>query len=690
MKGNYLFATLAFLGTSVGGLLGNAHAQTAAGFAVNKFEPSERGSEWFSLESLDFRGKVRPTIGIVGDFQYRPLAIYNQAEGSGAACGNPYPCDGSLRHSIVRNQMTLNPGFSVVLFERLRLAASLPVVIYQDQGDVSSPLNSAGVAVPNNGLNGLRYPGPRSEQAIGDLRLGFDFRLLGEYGAPFVLALGAQAWIPTGRRANYTGDEEFRIAPRASVAGDVGVFAYAARLSFAYRGLEDTGPGGGKLGSELGFAVSAGLHLADKRLMIGPEIFGTTTVTDGAFQKLTTPMEGLFGLHYTVPGDIRFGAGVGTGLTRGYGSPEFRTLLNIEWAPSTEKPVEAPKDQDQDGIIDSEDACPTVQGTRTADPKTNGCPPDRDGDGVYDKDDACIDIPGEHTDDPKTNGCPADKDGDGVYDKDDACIDVAGVKSADPKLNGCPADTDGDGILDKEDACIDKPGIKTSDPKTNGCPDADRDKDGIDNDKDACPDEPGKADPDPKKNGCPKAFVDHGVIKILDQVKFKTSSAQIQPGKDSEDVLNAVFDVLKKHPEIKGIRVEGHTDNKGVAANNKKLSQDRAASVVKWLVGKGLDKNMFKAEGFGQEKPIDSNDTDLGRQNNRRVEFHILDAAPGNDTTTPPAPKGPAPKGPAPKGAAPAPKGPAPKGTAPAPAPKGAAPAPKAPAPKGSAPAPKK
>jgi outer membrane protein OmpA-like peptidoglycan-associated protein len=652
MKGKYLYASLAFLAAT--GALGSAQAQTvstAEGFAVNKFEPSERGSEWFTLESLDLRGKFRPAVGIVGDFQYRPLAVYNPSEENGG--------DGKLRASIVRNQFTLNPGVSFVMFDRLRFAASLPVVLFQDGGKPAF-------------LNGTFYPAPRHEQAIGDVRLGLDFRLLGEYGEPFTLAVGAQLWLPTGRRADYTGDEKIRFAPRVMAAGDIGIFAYAARVSFIYRGLEGpVGPGQGQLGSELGYAASVGLHLADKKLMIGPEIWGTTDVTgnNSPFARLSSPVEGLFGLHYTIPADLRLGAGVGTGLTRGYGSPEFRTVFNVEWMPAIEK-AEAPvvADQDRDGIPDGEDACPVLQGPRTSDPKTNGCPPDRDGDGVLDSEDACIDVPGDKTADPKTNGCPADKDGDGVYDKDDACVDVPGVKSADPKLNGCPADTDNDGVLDKDDACVDKPGIKTNDPKTNGCPDPDRDKDGIENDKDACPDEPGKADPDPKRNGCPKAFVDHGVIKILDQVKFKTASAQIQPGKDSTDVLEAVLEVLKKHPEIKGLRVEGHTDNKGNAAANKKLSQDRAASVVKWLIGKGLDKGMFQAQGFGQEKPIDSNDTEQGRQNNRRVEFHILDAAP-------------APAAPAPKAAAPAPKAAAPAPKAAAPAPKAAAPAPKAPAP---------
>ena len=179
--------------------------------------------------------------------------------------------------------------------------------------------------------------------------------------------------------------------------------------------------------------------------------------------------------------------------------------------------------------------------------------------------------------------------------------------------------------MDADDACPDVPGNKTNDAKTNGCPDPDRDKDGIANAEDACPDEAGKADPDPKRNGCPKAFVQAGQIRILDQVKFKTSSAEILPGKDSQEVLDAVLGVLQKFPEIKKVRVEGHTDSRGNAGFNKQLSANRAASVVKWLIGKGVAADRLTIAGFGPERPLDTNETDAGRQNNRRVEFHIAE-----------------------------------------------------------------
>ena len=72
-------------------------------------------------------------------------------------------------------------------------------------------------------------------------------------------------------------------------------------------------------------------------------------------------------------------------------------------------------------------------------------------------------------------------------------------------------------------------------------------------------------------------------------------------------VLEAVLAVLREHPEVKKLRVEGHTDNQGNAGDNKKLSQERATAVVAWLAGKGIDKTRLAAVGFGQERPVAPN-----------------------------------------------------------------------------------
>ena len=81
----------------------------------------------------------------------------------------------------------------------------------------------------------------------------------------------------------------------------------------------------------------------------------------------------------------------------------------------------------------------------------------------------------------------------------------------------------------------------------------------------------------------------------------------------------------KEHPNIKKIRIEGHTDSDGKAKYNKNLSQGRANSVMKFLAGSGIDLGRMEAVGFGEDKPIADNKTDEGKERNRRVEFNIID-----------------------------------------------------------------
>ena len=90
-----------------------------------------------------------------------------------------------------------------------------------------------------------------------------------------------------------------------------------------------------------------------------------------------------------------------------------------------------------------------------------------------------------------------------------------------------------------------------------------------------------------------------------------------------DPILEAVLGILTQHTEITHVRIEGHTDNVGGEAFNRKLSEGRAASVRAWLVKHGVDASRLTSAGFGQTRPVDSNDTEDGRRNNRRVEFHI-------------------------------------------------------------------
>jgi OmpA-OmpF porin, OOP family len=548
-----------------------ARAQSV-GFAINRFDPAERGSDWFAADSLDMRGHGRVMLGATGDFSEKPLVLYDR--------------DGDEQKAIIKHQLFVHVGGSVVLWERLRLGVDLPILAYQ--------------AGQRGTVQGTRFEAADGA-AVGDVRLAADVRLLGSYRSPFSLSGGAAVFAPTGKQDAFAGDGKVRVLPRLLLAGDIGNLAYAAKLGVLYR-ANDTGFNGSSKGTEAVVAAAIGYRSDDGKLVLGPEFFGSTVVTSGdaLFAKRETPFELLFGAHYKVTDDVRVGAGVGPGLTRGLGAPQVRGLLSLEWAPEPKqeplvlRPV-PPSDRDKDGVLDVDDACPDEPGVKSEDPKKNGCP------------------------------LPGDRDKDGIFDVDDACPDEPGIKDDDPEKNGCPPrDADKDGIFDAQDACVNDPGIRTTDPLTNGCPPPkDTDKDGIIDPEDACPAAPGPRDPDPKKNGCPAARVEQGQIKILERVEFENNSAKLRP--ESDRILNAVLTVMKEHPEFTKLGVEGHTDNRGAAGHNLDLSRRRAASVMKWLVDHGVTATRLSSKGLGMTKPIDSNDSDAGRQNNRRVEFHILE-----------------------------------------------------------------
>ena len=593
-------ATLCGLACVVHGVVTPAicSAQGDPRFAIDRFEPSERGSEWFANESLDLRGHLRPSAGAVSALSYRSFVI--EDGGSGATVASP-----------VRNLVAVHVGGSIVLLDRLRLAASIPLQLYAD--------GTSAVA------SGRHFPAPAREQGISDLRLGADVRVFGRHGDAATGAVGLQVWAPTGQPSQWASDGAWRVRPRAMLAGDIGPFVYAAQAGVAWRERSESfGDRGGAVGSELTASAAAGVRVA-RRIVVGPEVFAST-VLDDPFGRGSTPAEVMLGVHWLVAETVRLGAGGGRGFTAGLGTPSMRLFAMIEWTLAA-----SPRDSDGDGIADADDACPKTFGVRTSSPETNGCPPardgaaialDRDGDGIADAEDACPDRRGPKTGDPRTNGCPPDRDRDRVPDDVDVCPTVPGLATNDPKTNGCPPDTDGDGIDDLADACPTIAGLGTNDPKTNGCPDPDRDKDLVPNDIDACPDEPGAADVDPTHNGCPKAFVKAARIELREQVRFKPGTAEILPEKE-DSVLDAILLVLTRHPEIAKVRVEGHTDNRGKPADTQSLSAARASAVVRWLVDHGVDPSRLASAGFGGDRPIDTNETEAGRASNRRIEIHV-------------------------------------------------------------------
>jgi outer membrane protein OmpA-like peptidoglycan-associated protein len=120
----------------------------------------------------------------------------------------------------------------------------------------------------------------------------------------------------------------------------------------------------------------------------------------------------------------------------------------------------------------------------------------------------------------------------------------------------------------------------------------------------------------------PRVAVTKERIELQEKVFFDTGKATIKP--ESHALLDEVAATLKSHDEVKKVRIEGHTDSTGSAALNEKLSQQRAEAVRDYLVEKGIDAGRLEAQGFGPKRPIASNKTAAGREDNRRVELRIV------------------------------------------------------------------
>ena len=287
-------------------------------------------------------------------------------------------------------------------------------------------------------------------------------------------------------------------------------------------------------------------------------------------------------------------------------------------------------DHDKDGIPDDVDLCPNQREDFDGFEDEDGCPEDQDtdGDGVPDSRDQCPNDPEDFDGDEDEDGCPdreLDRDGDGVPDATDQCPDEAEDKDGFEDDNGCPdPDNDNDGIGDQDDRCPLQPEDRDEFEDDDGCPDPDNDADRVPDAVDRCPNEPEDYDGDADEDGCPDLYkaivVTNDRIELKQTIFFATGKDRILP--KSYPLLNEVALALRDLATLK-VRIEGHTDSRGSARYNERLSQKRAESVRRYLVGQGVGGDRMVSIGYGEDRPIEDNRTAEGRAANRRVEFHI-------------------------------------------------------------------
>jgi len=486
---------------------------------------------------------------------------------------NPFRIENFVQSASARGYLTGAPlriqtityfNAGIELLNRFSLQFSLPVIVGQT-GGMEGPTSSVLSQVP-----------APSVAAAMDLRIDGRAIVFTNDARTFKLGIDGSIWVPTGNTISFAGDGSVSGMLNLGLEYDLKKIFFVFNTGPQFRtinGINDF-----RSNHEWRYAVGAFVPLRDGAVRLGAQIFGSVGFGDvGDYYKPLVPLEWLADARFLLDKNKRFyvGAGGGTRLTPGY-SPDFRVVALAGYSFSVS------------------DTHPPSPGKRFKADRWAEHGADTDHDGIPDDVDLCPNDPEDHKPPNTDDGCSAlpDRDGDGIPDINDKCPDQ-------------PED------FDKID-------------DADGCPEDDADKDDIADAEDACPKEPGEPSPEPAKNGCPqfiRRISGGSEIQILKQVQFATGKATIL--QNSYAILDEVVRLLKVNPEITHLDIEGHTDNRGSDELNEKLSDDRAHSVMKYLVDHGIDANRLAAQGFGPRRPIADNNTAAGRQKNRRVEFHI-------------------------------------------------------------------
>jgi large repetitive protein len=585
-----------------------AAAQMTARADVQHFTLAGSYHDFVSVRSARLLPALRPGFDFVLSYGHRPLQQARDESGTLVR-------DGGAMDGLIAGHLRV--GFALARWVEIDL--TMPVIQYAMIGD--GDLFEAYGGVDPAGAPGLL--------AIGDLTIDGRFLLLHEERgvgveiSPFVT-------LPTGSGKRLLGAGVPTFGALVAVSKRFRVFHAAGHVGYRFK------PGaatiGGSFASDDQLLYGLGLGVTPvQALDINVELSGSgyvgpgrTPLPDNAFKTaLHAPLEVYLDARIKTPVGLDILVGGGPGITPAVGTPQFRVFAGVSWAPGGDR------DPDGDGLVVPRDECPREPEDFDQYADEDGCPdPDNDEDGIEDIDDDCPNEPEDIDGWQDADGCPdPDNDEDGILDVKDDCPDEPEEFGGDG--DGCPErDADGDGIRDDDDDCPQAAEDLDGWEDEDGCPEPDNDDDGILDADDLCPDLPENVNGERDEDGCPdeiKTVVRGGKILILERVLFYTAKSTIKP--ESIDVLEAVRDTIRDSPDLLMIRVEGYTDDQGNDDYNQDLSDRRADAIVAYLIEQGIDAGRLDAVGYGETRPIATNDTVEGRQANRRVEFTILEEA---------------------------------------------------------------
>ncbi|QRN95703.1 OmpA family protein [Archangium violaceum] len=549
---------------------------------VQRYKPGPGATDILGVSGAKVDGHLGWHLGASLNYASDPLGFLD-------------PRQDDFIYQIVAHQVTLDLMGSISLWERFELGVALPITYQASQSDGTSPVPALQSGVTGAGL--------------GDVRLVPKAHLLS--AGRFDLGVVVPVLFPSAGGKAFRGSSSVSARPQLIAEwGNENGLRLVANVGANLQRAEQVR--NLRTGNELMYAVGAQVPLSEK-LALRANLAGAFGLKDQDMEE--RPLEFLAAVQYRINPGLAAHVGGGPGITRGYGTPGFRVFAGIDWTQPGEHAPPPPANADGDVLADDQDKCPTGAEDVDGFEDEDGCPdPDNDGDGILDTQDKC----------PLQ---PETKNG---FQDDDGCPDEVPPPP--------PVDSDKDGLMDDKDKCPSAAEDADGFQDTDGCPDPDNDKDGVADWEDQCPNQPEVINGVKDEDGCPdegksKVRLEAKRIVILEKVYFATGKDVILA--KSFDLLNQVASVLKANPQIEKLRVEGHTDDQGNDASNLKLSQRRANNVRAFLLREGIAADRLEAVGYGETKPVDTNKTAAGRENNRRVEFNILKVAGEESGQTP-------------------------------------------------------
>ena len=352
-------------------------------FDAQTFRPSAAPRDLVMVRKSEIIGHASPVVGLFSDLAFDPLVLVDKSTNQAI--------------NVVSSRLTLTAMAGIGLWNWLDFTAALPIIAFQDGGNMRA-IGTEGKVAPT-ALGDLRFEG----------KLGLPFlHRKEEVKEGFGAALYGNVNLPTGDPAAFTGDGQV-----TGGGGAIIDYRFNFGLLIAANGgvwlRPDRQFAGARIGNMASFGVAAEMYVLQRYgLSVMGEVYGYPSMTKFPDDPAQIPAEGLLGIRYQSKWGLTVTVGGSFGAACSFGAPAMRLWSSITWQPKTSREQEEinrlmqkdSDDPDHDGLIGPADRCPQAPGR----PENQGCPDtDTDGDGVSDREDDCPDLPSNAR---GRGGCP--------------------------------------------------------------------------------------------------------------------------------------------------------------------------------------------------------------------------------------------------------------------------------------------